>query len=132
MVRIKHRYILTEIGFEDEKERRKIDTSKLYWTIRNSIQLHFGDFGMGSLLSSLQVKYWNKETGICIIRCSRDQYQLCWSSLTWVTNMFETNSPVSMRVIHVGGTIKMCLRSALEYDRSSLLLECAKEEEEED
>ncbi|PVD36832.1 hypothetical protein C0Q70_03822 [Pomacea canaliculata] len=54
MVRKKNRYLLAEINFADgRKTKRDLKTEVVYRSVRDALQLAFGDYGMGVLKSSL-------------------------------------------------------------------------------
>jgi len=120
MVRFKNRYLLTELQWEDDKRPQELNSFLILNTIKESIQSNFGDFGIGSIQMSLQVKYFNPVTNICIIRGSRNYFQMLWNSVTFINNMKKI--PVSFCVLHVGGTMKLCQKAAIKYDKELLLI----------
>jgi ribonuclease P/MRP protein subunit POP5 len=77
------------------------------------------------LFSLLAVKYWNPATGLAIFRMSRAQLRLVWTSLTLLTQL--NSRAVSIRVLHVGGTIRSCQRALIRYSKQVLL--CIKQKE---
>jgi len=54
MVRFKNRYFLCEIIWEDGSRDTSLTTGDVYTAIRDVVSLNFGDYGMGSVLTSLQ------------------------------------------------------------------------------
>lgn len=42
---------------------------------RDSMAACFGDHGLGLALASLQVKFYSALTGLCVVRCSREQHR---------------------------------------------------------
>ncbi len=58
------------------------------------VQANFGDMGSGSLATSLNVKYLNTLTNLCIVRAARDNYQLALASASLV----RTGTSVEMRI----------------------------------
>lgn len=47
------------------------------------------------------VKYVNGGTGICVIRCSRDQYRVVWAAITFITEM--RSMPLFLNLLHLSG-----------------------------
>jgi ribonuclease P/MRP protein subunit POP5 len=58
------------------------------------VQANFGDMGSGSLATSLNVKYLNTLTNLCIVRAARDNYQLALASASLV----RTGTSAEMRI----------------------------------
>ncbi|CAG8736347.1 17969_t:CDS:2 [Gigaspora rosea] len=123
MVRLKHRWILFETLFENTSHQ---DTSidpltshDIYITVKESIQLNFGDYGRGCTSSSLNGTYYSPHTNIGLLRVSRDYYRMAWCALTFITQI--NSRSCTIRVLHVGGTIKQCQKLVIEYDREQLL-----------
>ncbi|KAG8083473.1 hypothetical protein GUJ93_ZPchr0015g6671 [Zizania palustris] len=67
--------------------------------IRDSILLNFGECGLAACLGSLQVKYVNAITKICVIRVSHDDHQRVWAAITMVTSIGKI--PVSFNLLDV-------------------------------
>jgi RNase P/RNase MRP subunit POP5 len=78
----------------------------LLGAVRDSLQLNFGDHALGSALISLQVKVYNPLTGLCAIRCSRDEYRKIWCSLTLLTEI--RHRVVAIRLLHLTGRMESC------------------------
>lgn len=142
MVRFKNRYLLCHIEADAEhvSDVRNLDTRDISQLVRSSIFRNFGDLAYGQLISSLAVKLWSPALSLCLIRCSRDHFRTAWAAITFITSltqknthplpatasssMLESVSPVpSVRftVIHVGGTIRSCQKSAIDYSRQLIL-----------
>lgn len=75
MVRFKNRYLLLELIWKDARIDLSLPEAALLGAFRDSMQSNFGDYGLGTALASLQVKYFNSVTGLCIVRCSREQHR---------------------------------------------------------
>ena len=75
MVRFKNRYLLFELIWKDGKVDLAVSEANLLGAIRDSVQTNFGDFGLGTSLASLQVKFYNPVTSTCVVRCGRDQHR---------------------------------------------------------
>lgn len=116
MVRFKNRYILFQLHWKDGKIDDSLDEPALLAVFRESIRQNFGDFGLGGALVSFQgtsrafhrpilmisileklfniqiaVKYYNRWTNMCLIRCSRDQYrQVVYFQFALVVNFKDS------------------------------------------
>jgi len=118
MVRLKHRYLLTEIIFADGKSDASMKSKDIGRVLKDSLELVHGSYGLGSVIGSLQVKYFNPVTSVALIRVSRDNYDILWSAMTFITQMRKREC--LFRVIHLGGTIRSCQKVLLEYNREQL------------
>ncbi|KAL6078490.1 Ribonuclease P/MRP protein subunit POP5 [Balamuthia mandrillaris] len=119
MVRFKNRYILVELRWrEPATVDPSLDSGKILRALRNQISNDFGDWGLGAVSQSLQVKYFNHQTNMCIIRCPRDHYQMVWSALTLMTALNER--PLILASLHVAGTIRSCQKAAIQHDRKEV------------
>ena len=74
--------------------------------IKESIHLNFGDFGLGKISFSLNMKYLNSVSRIFILRAARDQKDMVWNSLMFMNNL--DGSPFHIRILGCSGTIKKC------------------------
>ncbi|CAG8781205.1 25242_t:CDS:2 [Racocetra persica] len=123
MVRLKHRWILFETLFEDTSHQdtsvEPLTSHNIFTTVKESIQSNFGDYGRGCVSSSLNVKYYSPHTNIGLLRVSRDHYRIVWCALTFITQI--NSRTCTIRVLHVGGTIKQCQTSVIEYDMEQIL-----------
>jgi ribonuclease P/MRP protein subunit POP5 len=75
MVRFKNRYLLVEMVWKDGRMDTSLNEAALLPVLRDSMAVNFGDHGLGMALASLSVKYYNPLTGLCVVRCSRDQFK---------------------------------------------------------
>jgi RNase P/RNase MRP subunit POP5 len=104
MVKFKSRYILIELKFENERKIQTLDPGKLIVMLKNKVQHLFGDIGLGKINKNLQVKYVNNVTNLVIIRVSRNNLKLMWTTLSLMNEL--EGETVRMQVIGVSGTIK--------------------------
>ncbi len=74
-MRLKNRYLLLELRWKDGKVDASMQESAIQTAIRDSIGVNFGDHGVALCTGALQVKYHNPLTGMCMLRCARDQLQ---------------------------------------------------------
>ncbi|KAK6437763.1 RNA-binding protein pop5 [Oleoguttula sp. CCFEE 5521] len=145
MVRIKHRYLLVNILYPDEKTRNvhhRDPTSKeaapyalefrqpspdalnaklLARMVRDSVAELFGDYGSGMVSGSLIVKYFSPATSTAIIRVARAHYRLVWAALTFMTDLpTPLNQPCVMQVVRVSGTIRKAEEEAIRRARLAI------------
>mmetsp|Transcript_31671 Transcript_31671/g.69216 ORF Transcript_31671/g.69216 Transcript_31671/m.69216 type:complete len:146 (-) Transcript_31671:458-895(-) len=113
MVRFKNRYLVLELIWKDSKTNEPLDERALVNVFRESVQLNFGDHGLGQCYGSLQVKYMSPLTNTCVVRCSRDHYQQVWCAITLLTEINQR--PVLLRLLKLSGTIRECRQAALEH-----------------
>ncbi|CAH1758205.1 2991_t:CDS:2 [Entrophospora sp. SA101] len=132
MVRLKNRWLLFELIFEDSLQQQTItspyssqtvsegiSSKDIYNVVKESIQNNFGDYGTGCVSVSISVKYFSSHTNIGVLRISRDHYHMVWCALTFITQVKSKNC--LLRILHIGGTIKQCQLSAIEYDKDQIL-----------
>ncbi|TPX41646.1 hypothetical protein SeLEV6574_g05984 [Synchytrium endobioticum] len=118
-MRFKNRYLLFELAYADDKYvDESLHAGIIAAIIRDSVQLNFGDYGIGILGGAIAIKYFSPHTGIGILRAPRDHYQLAWAALTLVTQVKKKSA--MLRVLHLGGTIKQCQLVTIEYDQAKL------------
>lgn len=113
MVRFKNRYLLCEFKWEDKKFDPNVKNKDIYDAIRDSIGINFGDFGIGTISSSLSskiyiVKYWNPVTGVAIVRIEREEFRKLWCCITFITHI--RGRKVRPKVVYTAGTIRTCQR----------------------
>ncbi|XP_050386403.1 probable ribonuclease P/MRP protein subunit POP5 [Argentina anserina] len=119
MVGFKNRYMTLEVILDPNKEIAKKDpviitTYNVTKAIKDSILVNFGECGLASSLGSLQVKYVNKITRLCIIRSSREDHQKVWSAITMVRSIADC--PVIFTMLDLSGSIRACKTAALKCD----------------
>ncbi|KAL4238863.1 RNA-binding protein pop5 [Mactra antiquata] len=132
MVRYKCRYVLCKVIHDDRK--KSFDESDIYFAVRNEVEALHGDYGVSSMKKtpSLSVKYTDKESGIVLLKCQRGLHKLLQSSLPFIKKI--KGVPAFLQTIHVGGTIRSCLKFLITYHKSrlsSLLKQCTTKEEKE-
>ncbi|KAG2571044.1 hypothetical protein PVAP13_7KG059700 [Panicum virgatum] len=105
MVHFKNRYMVMEVfidagrGESDPVILTQFNVTKV---IRDSIQLNFGECDLAASLGSLQVKYVNPVTKLCIIRVSREDHQKVWTAITMVRSIGKI--PVSFNLLDVSAS----------------------------
>jgi ribonuclease P/MRP protein subunit POP5 len=126
-MRFKNRYLLCELQWENGKLLESVSSYTILNAIKESIEVNFGDLGLGRCLQSLQVKYYNYLTGLCILRVSRDHFHLMMASLTFLSQIQQR--PVNFHTLRVTGTIRSCQKFAIDYNRRQLMAIISHEEQ---
>lgn len=139
MVRLKLRYVLFDIIYPPDVNNTEelvnvsvspqnallslhqtsptvINQKTLSQAIRKVIQDHYGDFGTGTAGIQLTVKYFSNKTSTGIIRCSRLTFPIVISALALMNTLGGKN--VTLRCLHVSGTITKCEQFCIQRDRS--------------
>lgn len=134
MVRFKNRYLLCEIVFDNPRHRQCIEERAIMTTVRDVLARIHGDYGVGCCTVSLAVKYLNAYTGIVLLRCRREFYQMLWSIIPFITTIESKHQryPCIFHTLHVGATIRTCQKFLIQYNRRQLMLllrNCSTEEE---
>ncbi|GFR39911.1 hypothetical protein Agub_g417 [Astrephomene gubernaculifera] len=119
MVRLKNRYLLLEISWKDGKLDESYNDNVLLQALRDSVALNFGDFGLGSNLSSLQVKYYSPYTDVGIVRCATAEHERVVAALALMTDVRQR--PAAVRVLRVAGTLATCKEAAVARSAEKLL-----------
>eukprot|EP00698_Gefionella_okellyi_P007007 TRINITY_DN1703_c0_g2_i2.p1 TRINITY_DN1703_c0_g2~~TRINITY_DN1703_c0_g2_i2.p1 ORF type:complete len:105 (-),score=17.56 TRINITY_DN1703_c0_g2_i2:80-394(-) len=101
MVRFKNRYFLLEFQWEDVARDTSLTSSDVYSTVRECVQTNYGDYGVGLMLTSLNVKYVNPLTNLCIVRVARSVLEIVNAVLPLVTVMKKRR--VRFHMLHIGG-----------------------------
>ncbi|CAN0857875.1 Probable ribonuclease P/MRP protein subunit POP5 [Linum grandiflorum] len=119
MVSFKNRYMVMEVVLDPNRDLKGNDPIiitpfNLLKAIKDSILLNFGECGLASSLGSLQVKYVNHITKICIIRVARESHQNVWSAMTMVQSI--GNCPALLNLLDLSGNIRACKVAALKCD----------------
>eukprot|EP00079_Xenopus_tropicalis_P008761 XP_002932150.2 PREDICTED: ribonuclease P/MRP protein subunit POP5 [Xenopus tropicalis] len=122
-MRFKCRYLLCELVLEDPRWRQNISQGTVVYNVREAIARTHGDFGAAACAVSLSVKYLNVYTGVLLLRCRKDFYQLLWSSLPFITSLDNRGQriPCFINTLHVGGTIRTCQKFLIQYNKNQLL-----------
>ena len=126
-MRFKNRYLLIQLipTVSATAALPALSSSSIYRDLRHSLLLNYGEFGYGVCSGSLQVKYCNSLTGLILVRCSRDDWQLVRQSIAMLRELSgeQTKERVSVvsKVVHVSGTIRRSQRVAVAYTRQLLM-----------
>ncbi|CAB4001836.1 Ribonuclease P MRP subunit POP5 [Paramuricea clavata] len=118
MVRLKSRYLLMEIRFEDGLVDQSLSSSTVYHDILRSVENTYGDYGFGCIKMSFKVKYVNPFTGVVFVKCSRDYYRMLWHAVTFLKEV--NGRQCSMNTLHLAGTINSCQRFLVKHNKKQL------------
>lgn len=125
MVRFKNRYLLCMIDAEYNSSQNvySITQQDIISVVRASISGNFGDLAAGQLSSSLTVKLWSPALSICVIRSTRENFRTVWGAISLITELrhHPQMGRVRFTVVHVGGTIRACQKSAIEHARKRIV-----------
>ena len=125
-MRFKNRYLLVQLipTVSPNAALPALSSSSIYRDLRHSLLLNYGEFGYGVCSGSLQVKYCNSRTGLLLIRCSRDDWQLVRHALAMLRELSgeqtKERASVVSKVVHVSGTIRRSQRVAVAWTRQVL------------
>eukprot|EP00051_Salpingoeca_urceolata_P032537 m.497631 g.497631 ORF g.497631 m.497631 type:complete len:153 (+) comp51906_c0_seq1:202-660(+) len=119
MVRVKRRYSLCELVYEDGGSDGALSAGALGRCIKDAVGRLHGDFGYGCVQSSLSVKYLNTDTRVAIVRCVREHHHLVQTALPTVASV--GGRQCFLRTLHVGGTIRSCQKTLIAFNRRRLL-----------
>jgi ribonuclease P/MRP protein subunit POP5 len=123
----------------------ELNEAALVSIVRESLAVNFGQVGWAEASGSLQgehmklflgsyisitnnelflfsvkkVKYLSPHTQLAIIRTSRTSHQLVWAALTFIRQIKGVDC--SVRMVHVGGTIRKTQQAAVKFDRELIL-----------
>eukprot|EP00045_Choanoeca_perplexa_P014773 m.175914 g.175914 ORF g.175914 m.175914 type:complete len:146 (+) comp16791_c0_seq18:1718-2155(+) len=118
MVRFKNRYYLVELQFS-AAAARNFSSKRLVEALKLTIKKHHGDFGLGSVMASLSVKYFNTTTLCAVIRCSKDYEAILTTALPLLRAIGK--EACRLQVLRVAGTIKTCQRALKEHSEKRLV-----------
>uniref|UniRef100_A0A915AZM2 Ribonuclease P/MRP protein subunit POP5 n=1 Tax=Parascaris univalens TaxID=6257 RepID=A0A915AZM2_PARUN len=116
MVKLKNRYILAEVFYEDEGGA--VTDSAIYAALCKQIAALFGDFGIAAAKSSLSVKVFDSATATSVIRISVESSQRLLASIPFVNSI--GGIPAVLKVLFVGCSIRSCEKALLRINRMRL------------
>ncbi|XP_028400743.1 ribonuclease P/MRP protein subunit POP5-like [Dendronephthya gigantea] len=118
MVRLKSRYLLMEIQFEDGLVDQSLTSGNVYHEIMRSVENTYGHYGFSCVKMTFKVKYVNPFTGVVFVKCSRDYFRMLWHAATFVK---EINArQCSINTLHLSGTINSCQRFLIKHNKKQL------------
>lgn len=90
----------------------------LHTALREVVIQHFGEWGYARVMQSLQVRYINTLTNLCIIRIARNDSRL-FAAVTTFLNTLRSRQ-ILLRTIHLAGTIRNCQKRAIDIQQQRL------------
>lgn len=125
MVRLKHRWLLFEILYPNDRSTipfssasQNVTTKLLTDVLRHQISYNFGDHGSGLVSSSLSIRYFSAATSTGIVRISRDHYRMVWAALTFIRELAGRECVITVR--RVSGSVKKAEEEILRRDKRAL------------
>ncbi|CAM9506071.1 unnamed protein product [Laminaria digitata] len=95
MVRFKHRYLVATVA-AGPGQRAELEAKDILAMLKESIATNFGDFGTGSTASALQVRSFDADSGVCVIRAGRDCHQMVRASLSLLAGTKKTRLSITV------------------------------------
>ncbi|GAX85791.1 hypothetical protein CEUSTIGMA_g13206.t1 [Chlamydomonas eustigma] len=111
MARFKNRYFLYLLTWRNGNRDDTLSESLLLQCIRDSVQTNFGDTVLGAILASLQVKFLCLASGLCIIRCGRDESQQITGALSLISEVKQNR--LFFTCLYSSGNFLSCREVAL-------------------
>ncbi|CBN74901.1 conserved unknown protein [Ectocarpus siliculosus] len=99
MVRFKHRYLVATIAAASQERIAELGPSEILAMLRESIEANFGDFGSGSTSQSLQVRSFDRTSGVCVIRAGRESHRMVRASLTLLSGTKDARLSVTVKAV---------------------------------
>jgi len=122
MVRLRHRYIISEIIPTKRKSLAALQNllthHNLIAAINKAIRHLHGIQGVALAKAGLMVKYLNPPTGVLFIRMRRSAYQIVSSVLPFVTLL--GSEAIMLKTLYTGATIRHCNIFLAKYQRKQL------------
>mmetsp|Transcript_44039 Transcript_44039/g.73134 ORF Transcript_44039/g.73134 Transcript_44039/m.73134 type:complete len:162 (-) Transcript_44039:237-722(-) len=112
MVVVAERHLLVNIEVLAES-LEPMQLSALYSSLRDSILENFGDFGLGCIQPSLQVKHHCPAASCFVVRVVRKHASMVRGAITLVR--FVRKLPVRLSVVHTAGSPRTARRAMLAW-----------------
>lgn len=90
----------------------------IHHALQQSVHRNFGEFGMGSIISSLQARCLEPRTGIFVLRTNRDTVRKVHVALTLITTVSGVEA--SFRVLRIAGSTRTCRPKAIRILETAL------------
>ncbi|KAF2073329.1 hypothetical protein CYY_005347 [Polysphondylium violaceum] len=120
MVRLKNRYLMTEVIWHDPSNASALSELWLFHFLIDESKRLFGELTTEAFKKTVKFVYLNPDTNLFIIRCSFTYYKSLWSVLSMITSY--NNIPVYFRVIHLSGSIRGCQKAALKVFQKQIFI----------
>ncbi|CAK5116120.1 unnamed protein product [Meloidogyne enterolobii] len=84
MVKLKKRYLLIELQFVDDRKDAFITGSDIYHSIFDQVGHLHGDYGVGAIKGSLQVKVRDPSTNTAVIRIGSNERSFVSTAIPFI------------------------------------------------
>ncbi|CAL8123007.1 unnamed protein product [Orchesella dallaii] len=122
MVRLRHRYLVTEYSVTDGRDsganNAAIRSNSVMEALTSSIKRLHGVHGVAVTKAGLLVKYINNSTQILFIRMRRSAFTLVTSAIPFLRQVDGKN--VTFKTLYTGATINQCNKFLVKYQRRKL------------
>ena len=120
MVRVKRRYILFEIIPNNNKlDKLGISEKDIIETIKQSVTQLYGDYGLGSVIQSIQLKRYNYMTRTGLLATKRNNCRLSLTAIPFIRRVQHLDC--IFRIIHLSGTIRGCLKALRNHHNKQII-----------
>eukprot|EP00903_Cladosiphon_okamuranus_P010476 g9912.t1 len=132
MVRFKHRYLVANVAASPAKAV-ELGSKEISAMLKEAIAANFGDLGAGRTARSLQVRSFDRDSGVCVIRVGRDLHRMVRASVTLLAGTKDARLSVTVEgVAGCDRTLKLAAmeayargyrRAGIEEDHAEALLQ---------
>lgn len=86
--------------------------------LRASVGANFGDIGLGSVLQSMTIKYFNPVTNLFILRVGREETPTAWAAATLMTAIHSRT--IMVRILKISGALRKAQMEIIAHDKRKL------------
>lgn len=104
MVRVKRRYIVLKIGYQQAKQPQDAFLKEL----KDKISALYGDFGVACFNRGYAIKRYDPKDGFMILCVRKGVHEIVMSAIPLITNV--DRAPCSINIIHLSGTMRSSLK----------------------
>ncbi|PAA58367.1 hypothetical protein BOX15_Mlig024472g3, partial [Macrostomum lignano] len=102
--RKKYRYLTCELVAENRQAAAQAGEGELIAAVRESVLTLHGALGLGRVVNRLKLVDWSRDTGVLVLRVSRDTHRYLASALPFVKSLH--GSRVAIATLHCSGTVR--------------------------
>lgn len=118
MVRVKSRYFVVHVTTASGK-LAAVSEKAIYSALQQSATRAHGENGASMTAGvALQVRCFDRHSGICIIRSDRATHQDIWTALTLVTKIGA--EPAACRVLRIAGSVRTLKPTVFKLNKERL------------
>ncbi|CAD5206354.1 unnamed protein product [Bursaphelenchus okinawaensis] len=114
MVKVKHRYLLAEVIYQDPLTKNLATDVDIHRAILHSVGMLHGDLGHASTQSSLQVKVCDFIFSVVVLRVAADALGYVASAIPFVVNV--GNSDAILRVLFQGSSMRTVEKKLIQFN----------------